>query len=156
MFLGGVHRPRPVFPMETELKVTLFETDKLIPDPENTREHPSRNMDAIRRSIQRFGIRKPIVVSEDTKIVYAGNATLEAAIELGITELPVAWIPEGTPVEICKAYAIADNRSAELADWNFEQLEKTLDEIDIELEDLGFDETELDDIRTFKPWSSGD
>ncbi|MHC4395628.1 MAG: ParB N-terminal domain-containing protein [Planctomycetota bacterium] len=132
--------------MTTELKVTLFDIDKLILDPDNAREHPFRNIDAITRSIKLFGIRKPVVASADTKIVYAGNATVEAALNLGITELPVAWIPEDTPVEICKAYAIADNRSAELAEWNFQQLETTLDDINIELENLGFDEQELEEL----------
>jgi ParB-like chromosome segregation protein Spo0J len=127
-----------------KLKVTLFQTNKLIPDPDNAREHSERNIEAIKRSIQRFGIRKPIVAKEDTKVVYAGNATLEAALQLGIEEIPVAWIPAGTSETVCRAYAIADNRTAELADWDTERLDAVISELEgIELADIGFNEAEL-------------
>ena len=49
----------------TELKITKVKTAELIPDPDNTRTHSQRNIEAIKRSIQRFGIRKPIVAKED-------------------------------------------------------------------------------------------
>lgn len=138
--------------MADELKITEFETAKLIPDPENARRHPLPNKEAIRRSIKQFGIRRPIVASEDTNIVYAGNGVLEAAIELGIERIPVAWIPSGTPVEICKAYAIADNRSAELAEWDPEKLEKLVASMPtMELADMGFDEKSLREIISQKP-----
>jgi DNA modification methylase len=135
-----------------DLKVTEFDTNKLIPDPENARRHPQPNKNAIRRSIQQFGIRRPLVASEDTNIVYAGNGVLEAALELGIEKIPVAWIPSGTPVELCKAYAIADNRSAELAEWNPEQLEKLIASMPtMELANMGFDEEGLKQIISQKP-----
>lgn len=130
--------------MNSDLKVTLAKTAELIPDPDNAREHSERNIEAIKRSIQRFGIRKPVVAKEDTKVVYAGNATLAAALDLGIEEIPVAWIPAETSETICRAYAIADNRTAELADWDSEQLEQIIAELqDVDLEDLGFTEAEL-------------
>jgi len=129
------------------LKVTVAKTSELISDPDNAREHPERNIEAIKRSIQRFGIRKPIVAKEDTKVVYAGNATLAAALELGIEEIPVAWIPAGTSETVCRAYAIADNRTAELADWDVERLDTLISELEgIELTDIGFDEAELETL----------
>lgn len=128
----------------TNLKITFAKTSELIPDPDNAREHSQRNIEAIKRSIQRFGIRKPIVAKEDTKIVYAGNATLQAALELGIEEIPVAWIPAGTSETVCRVYAIADNRTGELAYWNTEQLDEVIAGLQgIEIEDLGFNESEL-------------
>jgi ParB-like chromosome segregation protein Spo0J len=127
-----------------ELKVTFAKTAELIPDPDNARTHSQRNIEAIKRSIQRFGIRKPIVAKEDTKVVYAGNATLEAALQLGIEKIPVAWIPKETSETVCRAYAIADNRTSELANWDTEKLENIIAELeDIDLEDLGFTEGEL-------------
>jgi len=56
-----------------KLKITYHNIAELIPDPDNARLHDRRNIDAIKQSIQRFGIRKPIVVHELSKIVYAGN-----------------------------------------------------------------------------------
>jgi len=130
-----------------DLKVTNCNIAVLIPDPDNARRHPEPNKEAIKRSIQRFGVRRPIVASEDTKIVYAGNGVLDAALDLGLEQIPVAWIPSGTPVEVCKAYALADNRTAELAEWDVEQLDKILSDIpDIDLADIGFDETSIDEL----------
>ena len=132
------------------LKTTVEPIGILIPDPDNAREHPERNREALVRSIQRFGIRKPVVAHEGSNIVYAGNETLRSAIELGIDELPVAWIPKKTPVEVCKAYALADNRTSSLAEWNLPQLEKIVAELedipDLELEDVGFALDELEQI----------
>ena len=129
------------------MKVTLAKTSELILDPDNAREHSERNISAIKRSLQRFGIRKPIVAKEDTKVVYAGNATLAAALQLGIEEIPVAWIPSGTSETVCRAYAIADNRTAELADWDVERLDTLISELEgIELTDIGFDEAELETL----------
>jgi len=129
------------------MKVTLAKTSELILDPDNAREHSERNISAIKRSLQRFGIRKPIVAKEDTKVVYAGNATLAAALQLGIEEIPVAWIPSGTSETVCRAYAIADNRTAELADWDVERLDTLISELEgIELTDIGFNEAELETL----------
>jgi ParB-like chromosome segregation protein Spo0J len=128
----------------TELKITKVKTAELIPDPDNTRTHSQRNIEAIKRSIQRFGIRKPIVAKEDSRVVYAGNATLLAALELGIQEIPVAWIPSETSETVCRAFAIADNRTSELAEWDTERLEKIIAELqDVNIEDIGFTNEEL-------------
>ena len=80
--------------LHSELKISTFDAEKLIPDPENVRRHGERNHDAVIRSIKRFGVRKPIVAHEGTHIVYAGNETLLCCLELGITRIPVAWIPK--------------------------------------------------------------
>ena len=129
------------------MKVTLAKTSELILDPDNAREHSERNISAIKRSLQRFGIRKPIVAKEDTKVVYAGNATLAAALQLGIEEIPVAWIPSGTSETVCRAYAIADNRTSELADWDTTRLDAVISELqDINIEDIGFNEAELETL----------
>lgn len=109
----------------TEAK-TMMRLEALTPDPANARRHSRRNLDAIKASLARWGQRKPVVVDAAGKIL-AGNGTLEAARELGWTELWVA------PCELegveATAYAIADNRTGELATWDGEGLAKTLDGI---------------------------
>ena len=114
-------------------------------DPSNVRKHSRRNLDAIKASLRKFGQQKPIVV--DAKgIVLAGNGTLTAAKELGWTEIQ-ATRTELAGVE-ATAFAIADNRTAELAEWDEDGLAKVLESLKVEDADLlaatGYDSAEVD------------
>ena len=114
-------------------------------DPDNVREHDVANLQAIMKSLSEFGQRKPIVVSP-AGVVIAGNGTLQAAKSLGWSEIATVEVPADWTPEQAKAFAIADNRTAELASWNQEKLALQLGELQeagYELEDLGF--TELPD-----------
>ena len=116
-------------------------------DPSNVRKHSRRNLDAIKASLRKFGQQKPIVV--DAKgIVLAGNGTLTAAKELGWTEIQ-ATRTDLAGVE-ATAFAIADNRTAELAEWddNLDDVLKSLLGAGQDLEDLGFSESELAKISS--------
>jgi site-specific DNA-methyltransferase (adenine-specific) len=116
-------------------------------DPSNVRKHSRRNLDAIKASLRKFGQQKPIVV--DAKgIVLAGNGTLTAAKELGWTEIQIVRT-ELAGVE-ATAFAIADNRTAELAEWddNLDEVLKSLLGAGQDLEDLGFSESELAKISS--------
>lgn len=88
-------------------------------DPANTRKHPERNRDAVRRSLTRFGQMRPVVVHDG--IVIAGNCTVEETIRLGRSHV-AAIDARHLTLEEAQAYAIADNKTAELADWDFQQL----------------------------------
>lgn len=119
-------------------------------DPENVRSHSSQNLDAIKRSLDQFGQRKPIVLNS-SGVVVAGNGTLQAAIALGWSEIDTVSVPADWSDEQIKAFAIADNRSAELAEWNAEKLALQLSELEefgFELKDLGFTKNELSDLVT--------
>jgi site-specific DNA-methyltransferase (adenine-specific) len=116
-------------------------------DPKNARKHSARNLEAIAASLEKFGQRKPIVVHRG--VVLAGNGTLEAAKSLGWTEIDVAEVPDDWDSETAKAYALADNRSAELAEWDESELAKQLLELqdaDWNIEELGFEVPALSDI----------
>lgn len=91
----------------------------LSPDPSNARRHPERNLDAIIASLRKFGQQKPIVV-DGRGIVVAGNGTFEAAKRLGWSEIAVVRT-DLAGIE-ATAFAIADNRTAELAEWDFKSL----------------------------------
>jgi len=106
-------------------------------DPRNARKHSQRNLDAIAASLEKFGQRKPIVVHRG--VILAGNGTLEAAKSLGWTEIDVAEVPDDWDNETAKAYALADNRTAELAEWDESELAKQL----LELVDAKWDIAEL-------------
>jgi ParB-like chromosome segregation protein Spo0J len=70
------------------------------------------DVEAVRRSLGRFGQRKPIVVRASDRVVVAGNHTLRAARELGWSEIAAVFVEES--VAESKAYALADNRTSSL------------------------------------------
>jgi|TARA_R100000479_G_scaffold131380_2_gene69245 ParB-like chromosome segregation protein Spo0J len=108
-------------------------------DPANVRKHSRRNLDAIKASLARFGQQKPIVIDKDG-CVRAGNGTLEAARELGWTDIGV--IRSDLVGAEMTAFAIADNRTAELAEWDYDALRSTLAALkDGELGDEAIDAT---------------
>ena len=118
----------------------------LVLDPENVRTHDGKNLDAIKKSLARFGQQKPIVVNGSGEVV-AGNGTLTAAKDLGCKTINIVKTELlGTEAT---AYAVADNRTGELAGWDEAGLQETLGKLKEEgfdLKDLGWDEAELDNI----------
>lgn len=121
------------------LKIERVPIGKLTPDPENARTHDRRNLDAIKASLERFGQTRPLVVTEDLAVA-AGNGTLAAIIELGWTHALVTRVPFAT-IEDARAFALADNRSGELAQWNTPVLLGVLEDLALagwSLDDLGF------------------
>lgn len=115
------------------MKVITKAITELTLDPNNARKHSQKNLDAIAASLEKFGQRKPIVVHRG--VVIAGNGTVEAAKILGWTNISIAEVPDDWDLDTAKAYALADNRSAELAEWDESTLAKQL----LELEDSGWD-----------------
>jgi site-specific DNA-methyltransferase (adenine-specific) len=127
---------------------------ELTPDPNNARQHDDKNLKAIMGSLKQFGQRKPIVITEAGTIV-AGNGTVEAAKRLGWTDIEVVKVPNDWTPDKVKAFAIADNRTAELANWNQQVLEKQLQElreVGFDVADFGFEVAEVPiiDIETFE------
>ncbi len=122
-------------------KILLSE---LSSDPANARKHGEQNIATIVASLKRFGQQKPIVI-DSSNVVRAGNGTLEAARSLGWKEIDcVRTSLKGSDAI---AYAIADNRTAELAEWDDDVLAATLNGLLADDPDLlnaaGFDEKEL-------------
>jgi len=107
-------------------------------DTTNARRHDAKNLASIEGSLRLFGQRKPIVVT-GANVVVAGNGTLEAAKSLGWSEISVVRIPNDWTAEQVKAYALADNRTAELAEWDAKVLADQL----IELDAVGWDVAEF-------------
>ena len=127
------------------LETVTIESLKL--DPNNARKHSKRNLDAIAASLNKFGQRKPIVVHNG--VVIAGNGTLEAAKTLGWKEIGVSVCPADWDADTAKAYALADNRSSELAEWDDKILSTQLldlDDMGWNIEALGFEPLPLRDL----------
>lgn len=112
-------------------------------DPANARRHPDRNMAAIEASLRRWGQRFPIVVQRQGMVVRAGNGRLEAARRLGWTHLAAVVVDEDS-VE-ATAFALADNRSAELASWDDEALAALLESVPKDMP-TGFSESDLEEL----------
>lgn len=124
------------------MNVQRVEIGKLTSDPANARKHGERNIQAIVESLNRFGQQKPIVIDK-SNCVRAGNGTLEAARSLGWTHLDCV-VTDLAGVDAV-AYAIADNRTAELAEWDTEILAAELESLQSDglLEAAGFADEEL-------------
>jgi ParB-like chromosome segregation protein Spo0J len=123
-----------------ELEIKVISIDDLTLDPDNARAHNQKNLDAIAKSLQMFGQRKPVVITKEL-VVVAGNGTLEAAKQIGWKGLSCVTVPDDWDTDTIKAYALADNRTAELASWNTEVLLgqlRDLDSSDWSVTDLGF------------------
>ncbi len=123
--------------------VELRSLDSIRPYQQNPRLNDAA-VAAVVASIQEFGFRQPIVVDGDG-VVVVGHTRLKAAQRLGMTEAPVHVTRDLTPDQV-RAYRLADNKLAELAEWNMELLPIELGQLqqaDFDLELLGFDRDEL-------------
>lgn len=126
------------------MKLETVPLDTLKPDPSNAREHSKKNLDAIEASLERFGQQKPIVVDE-TGTVIAGNGTLEAAKALGWKKIAVVRtsLKDGEAI----AFALADNRTAELAEWDDRALAACLQQLnDEQMGSTGFAPNDLEEL----------
>lgn len=131
------------------MKIEKVKCDSLKFDPANARQHSDRNIETIQKSLTQFGQRKPIVVWKDT--VIAGNGTLRAAMALGWADVEITRVPDDWSKDQITAYAVADNRTSDLASWDEEVLLDILAELgdNAMIEASGFTDEEIDDLRAF-------
>lgn len=112
--------------------------------------NPRRNdgaVDAVAASIKNFGFKVPIIVDRDGVIV-AGHTRKLAAEKLGLKSVPVIVADDLTEEQI-KAFRLADNKTAELAEWDFAKLEEELADLSLNMDQFGFitnEEVNIDDF----------
>lgn len=107
------------------------------------KRNPRKNenaVDAVAASIKEFGFKIPIVIDDNYEIV-AGHTRLKAATKLGLETVPCIIADDLTPEQI-KAFRLADNKTAELAEWDLDLLDLELDEIPLDMSLFGFTPTE--------------
>lgn len=119
------------------MHVSNIPITELKPFAKNPKKHPENQMQMLKKSMKEFGWTNPILIADDNMVV-AGHARLQAATELGFTEVPV--IKLDMPYEKAVAYVIADNRLAELAETDNILMQELLSEV-IKLEDFDFEAT---------------
>lgn len=129
------------------MKLEFIEINKLKESPYNPRIHPEKALERLEKSIDKFGFTNPIMVQKSTKQIIAGHARLKAAKEAGLKKVPVIFLDFDDVT--AKAYNIADNRLAELTEWDYPKLKDLITDIDtgaIDVELTGFDAEELKEI----------
>ncbi|MDA8378458.1 MAG: DNA modification methylase [Planctomycetia bacterium] len=128
------------------MKIELRAVESVIPYDHNPRIN-DQAVSAVADSIRQFGFRQPIVVDQDGVII-VGHTRLKAAVKLGLTKVPVHVAVDLTADQI-RAYRIADNQSASIADWDYKLLAdeiKALEAAEFDLGSLHFSPEELAEI----------
>lgn len=124
------------------LKIEYLKTADLVPYENN----PRKNGEAVKyvaNSIKQFGFKNPIIIDKNN-VVVAGHTRLLAAQELGLETVPIIRADDLTEKQI-QAFRIADNKTAEKAEWDNDALKLELEDIldDFDMTDFGFGDFEL-------------
>jgi DNA modification methylase len=128
------------------MKIESWPIERVKPYDNNPRVNDGA-VDAVATSIREFGFRQAIVVDPDGVII-CGHTRYKAAQKLGLEKVPVHVAKDLTPDQI-KAYRIADNKTAELSEWNFDLLPIELSQLGdagFDLDLLGFGKDELAEL----------
>ncbi len=127
------------------MEIVVKNITEVIPYANNPRDF-TETLEPLKNSIERFGFRQPIVIDK-SGVVVIGHARLQAAKELGYTEVPVHIAGNLTAKQI-KSLRLADNKIGEIADWDLSKLAAEVEELkfDVDLTMLGFIDDELDSL----------
>lgn len=128
------------------MTIKEIKTVDLIPYENNPRINDNA-VEAVANSIREFGFKVPVVIDKD-KVIVAGHTRIKAAEMLGIEKVPCIIADDLTPDQI-KAFRLVDNKTSELATWDFQALLEERQGIDIDLTQFGFgsiDDVEIDDF----------
>ena len=110
---------------------------ELIPYENNPRKNDDA-VEAVANSIKEFGFKIPIIIDADNVIV-AGHTRLKAAQMLGLNTVPCV-VADDLSEEQIRAFRLAVNKVAEIADWDFALMAEELTDItEIDMEQFGFD-----------------
>lgn len=124
------------------INIKVLNINDIIPYPMNPRD----NVDAVyavESSIEKFGYQQPIIVTKE-HVVIAGHTRLKALKAMGVKEVPV--IVSNLSAEDADAYRLADNKTGEIAQWNYEMLESELDRLkeQYDMGEFGFSDEDIE------------
>lgn len=117
---------------------------------ENNPRNNDSAVDAVAASIKEFGFKVPVVVDRNGVII-AGHTRVKAAHKLGLSAVPCIVADDLTDEQI-RAFRLADNKTAELAYWDFDKLNEELAAISLDMSAFGFldggaeEQTEREDL----------
>lgn len=122
--------------MNSSIEIVMRDIGELTPYENNPRNNDIA-VDAVAASIQQFGFKNPVIIDKDGVIV-AGHTRYKAAQKLGITDIPCISADDLSDEQI-KAFRLADNKTAELAEWDEDLLGKEMQGIiKIDMSQFGF------------------
>lgn len=123
---------------DVKLEIVYLPVDALEAYEGNARDHGQEDVEAIKKSIEKFGFDDPIGIWSDHNVIVEGHWRLMAAKALGMKEVPCIRLDHMTDAER-KAYGLAHNKTAELSKWNFGKLEMELSGLgEFNMGDFGF------------------
>lgn len=133
-----------------ELETVQIDANQIKEHPKNPRKG---DVDAIKQSMQANGVYRPVIVQKSSGYILAGNHTYRAMRELGETLIPVVFVDvdDDTATRIL----LADNRTADLGDYNHEILIQLLQDIP-DLDGTGYDPQDLENLLRLQPETSLD
>ena len=118
-----------------KLEIVYLSPNELTPYENNTRKHAPEDIDQIKESIIADGFNDPIGIWGDNNLIVEGHGRQIAAIEMGLDKVPCIRLDHMTETQR-RDYAIRHNRTAELSDWDFGNLEEEIAALEIEGIDL--------------------
>ena len=135
------------------MELTYKKIEELIPYENNPRKNDNA-VDAVAASIKEFGFKVPVILDADNVIV-CGHTRYRAAQKIGIKEIPCIMADDLSDEQI-RAFRLADNKTAELAEWDFSLLDFELENIDMDMSEFGFDDISVDEFGTDFSLPDGD
>ena len=136
--------------------VEIVDIKDLKPSSTNAKKHPHSQIARLQENFEAFGFTTPLLVDESTAII-AGHARYEAAKASGFEHLPVVRLTHLTPAKK-RALAIADNKLAELGEWDLDIFLKSCRSCStshgrarLRPRIIGFDTVEVDQILRRSP-----
>lgn len=118
-----------------------MDINSLTPYKNNARRHSEHQLELIGKSLKKYGFLNPVLI-DDKNMIMAGHGRVEAAKKIGLKTVPCIKISHLT-ADQKREYILADNRLAELAEWDNDLLASELGALDMDFTDLGFDDSFL-------------
>jgi site-specific DNA-methyltransferase (adenine-specific) len=117
-------------------------------DYENNPRHNEAAVGKVAASIEAFGFKVPIVIDKDNVII-AGHTRRKAAERLGLQTVPCIVADDLTEEQV-KAFRLADNKTSEFAEWDFEKLNEELAELrdmEFDMSAFGFEDLQIEEPK---------
>ena len=109
------------------MQIEKIPLSQLVPDDRNARRHDERNIAEVKKSLQQFGQHRAFVVQRGSNKILVGNGMYEAMRQLGWEEADVYFVDDDDATAVRRA--LADNRTAELAEWDTDVLAHLFDNL---------------------------
>lgn len=135
------------------MKVKEMKITDLILYENNPRKN-DQAVDAVANSIREFGFKVPVVIDKNNVII-TGHTRVKAAEQLEMKKIPVI-VADDLTEEQARQFRLMDNKTSELAEWDFDELRDELDQIkEIDMGDFGFMMDEIEKTKAALTEKSG-